>query len=423
MSKIQSVRGMNDVLPGEARYWQLIESSVVDVLESYGYQEVRFPLVEKTGLFKRAIGEVTDIVEKEMYTFEDKGGESLTLRPEGTACCVRLCEQHGLLHNQLQKLWYMGPMFRYERPQKGRMRQFHQVGVEAFGFPDPDIEAEMLLLTNRIWKALGLDASVQLQINSLGSVLSRNAYRSALVSYLTEHVNELDQDSRRRMGTNPLRILDSKDKNTQRVLDGAPVFSEYLDEVSLKSFDCLCRTLQYSGVQYKINNRLVRGLDYYTGTVFEWVTTDLGSQGTVCAGGRYDGLVEQLGGKKTPAFGFAMGLERLVLLSLAEQSVGHGAQADIFFIVDENMSDVALKLAEGCRDSLSGLVISVALGGGSFKSQFKRADKSGAQYAVVVGEQESCADEVLVKSLRDGGAQHTVKFEALSQFLKTNILT
>ncbi|HRF87686.1 MAG: histidine--tRNA ligase [Cellvibrionales bacterium] len=421
MSKIQSIRGMNDLLPHESHVWQFIESTVADVLHGYGYREIRFPILEQTALFKRAIGEVTDIVEKEMYTFEDRNGDSLTLRPEGTASCVRACEQNGLLYNQTQKLWYMGPMFRHERPQKGRLRQFHQIGVEAFGFDGPDIDAEMLLLTARLWRELGLEDLVSLQLNSLGSNAARAAYRAALVAYLENYVAELDVDSQRRLHSNPLRILDSKDENTQKILCNAPQMQNYLDDASRRHFDVLCNILTRAGVKFELNSRLVRGLDYYNATVFEWVTSALGAQGTVCAGGRYDGLVEQLGGKPTPAFGFAMGMERLALL-LEGASEIPAASPDVFIVFSEVALAEALVLAEQCRDAMSHAIVVLNTGGGSFKNQFKRADRSGASIALVLGEDELAKQVVAVKFLRDEREQQVVPFGTLSAFLRQHLL-
>jgi histidyl-tRNA synthetase len=421
VSKIQSIRGMNDLLPHESHVWQFIESTVADVLHGYGYREIRFPILEQTALFKRAIGEVTDIVEKEMYTFEDRNGDSLTLRPEGTASCVRACEQNGLLYNQTQKLWYMGPMFRHERPQKGRLRQFHQIGVEAFGFDGPDIDAEMLLLTARLWRELGLEDLVSLQLNSLGSNAARAAYRAALVAYLENYVAELDVDSQRRLHSNPLRILDSKDENTQKILCNAPQMQNYLDDASRRHFDVLCNILTRAGVKFELNSRLVRGLDYYNATVFEWVTSALGAQGTVCAGGRYDGLVEQLGGKPTPAFGFAMGMERLALL-LEGASEIPAASPDVFIVFSEVALAEALVLAEQCRDAMSHAIVVLNTGGGSFKNQFKRADRSGASIALVLGEDELAKQVVAVKFLRDEREQQVVPFGTLSAFLRQYLL-
>jgi histidyl-tRNA synthetase len=411
---------MNDLLPHESHIWQHIESVVSDVLNSYGYREIRFPVLEQTALFKRAIGEVTDIVEKEMYTFEDRNGDSLTLRPEGTASCVRACEQNGLLYNQTQKLWYSGPMFRHERPQKGRLRQFHQIGVEAFGFNGPDIDAEMLLLTSRLWRELGLSDKVSLQLNSLGSNAARANYRSALVSYLERFVSDLDEDSKRRLHSNPLRVLDSKDENTQKILQDAPKMAGFLDDESRQHFDRLCSALTRLQVKFELNSRLVRGLDYYNATVFEWVTTALGAQGTVCAGGRYDGLVEQLGGKATPAFGFAMGIERLALLLAVDGELA-APGADIFIVFDDSVLEDALLLAELCRETLPGFVVSLNAGGGSFKNQFKRADRSGACLALVLGPDEVAQQRVTVKYLRSDNEQEQVPFGTLDAFLRRQL--
>jgi histidyl-tRNA synthetase len=412
---------MNDLLPHESHLWQHIESVVADVLQSYGYREIRFPILEQTALFKRAIGEVTDIVEKEMYTFEDRNGDSLTLRPEGTACCVRACEQNGLLYNQTQKLWYTGPMFRHERPQKGRLRQFHQIGVEAFGFPGPDVDAEMLLLTARLWRELGVASKVSLQLNSLGSNAVRANYRSALVAYLEKFSSELDEDSKRRIHGNPLRVLDSKDEKTQKILESAPRLHDWLDNVSRQHFEQLCGVLAAAGVSFELNSRLVRGLDYYNDTVFEWVTTDLGAQGTVCAGGRYDGLVEQLGGRSTPAFGFAMGIERLALL-LAGEGGQTVADADVYIVVASEVMTESLLLAECCRDALPGYAVQMHCGGGSFKNQFKRADKSGAQLAVILGVDEVSKHVATVKFLREEREQESVPFATLSAFLRQQLV-
>ena len=426
MSNIRAVRGMNDILPDQATYWQLLENTVSGVLAGYGYGEVRLPLVEQTVLFRRSIGEVTDIVEKEMYSFDDRNGESLTLRPEGTAGCVRAAIQHGML-GVPQRLWYAGPMFRYERPQKGRQRQFHQIGVEAFGVASPAMDAELILLSARIWRQLGLADSVELQINSIGSSAARREYRTALVAYLEGHLDSLDEDSQRRLHSNPLRILDSKNPQTQALLEGAPALADYLDEESRADFARLCELLQAAGLAFVVNPRLVRGLDYYNKTVFEWVTDRLGAQGTVCAGGRYDGLVEQLGGKPTPAVGFAMGMERLVLLLLetgAADAVSSAA-ADIYAVaVGDAAHTEALAVVESLRDKLDGLSIIQHTGGGSFKSQLKKADKSGARVAVIWGEDEVSSGTVAVKRLRevdtrDGNSgQQTVPRDQLEATLK-----
>lgn len=404
MAKIQAIRGMNDILPEQTPKWQYLEDTVRRVLQSYGYSEIRMPIVEQTELFKRSIGEVTDIVEKEMYTFEDRNGDSLTLRPEGTACCVRAAEQHGLLFNQTQKLWYCGPMFRHERPQKGRYRQFNQIGVESFGMQGPDIDAEMIIMTARFWKALGLLDNVTLQINSLGTSEARKAYKAALVEYLSGHLDALDDDSKRRLDSNPLRILDSKNKETQKVLDNAPDFADYIDAESKEHFEMLLNLLNANGVEYEVNSRLVRGLDYYSKTVFEWVTQDLGAQGTVCAGGRYDGLVEQLGGKPTPGVGFAMGVERLILMleSLDKIPTEVNNAADVYIVaVGDGTQVEAFKLAEILRNEFLSLRVVTHCGGGSFKSQMKKADKSGAPVALIIGENEINNKTVVVKPLRD----------------------
>jgi histidyl-tRNA synthetase len=400
VSDIRAIRGMNDILPQETPYWQFLERTVARVLASYGYGEIRLPVAEKTALFSRSIGEVTDIVEKEMYTFDDRNGDSMTLRPEGTAGCVRAAIQQGIL-NIPQRLWYAGPMFRYERPQKGRQRQFHQIGIESFGISTPDMDAEVILMSARLWRELGLCDSVELQLNSIGSAEARKAYRSALVDYLQQHHDALDEDSQRRLHSNPLRILDSKNAATQALLDDAPGLEDYLDEESNSDFARLCELLQAAGVSYVVNRRLVRGLDYYNKTVFEWVTSQLGAQGTVCAGGRYDGLVEQLGGKPTPAVGFAMGMERLVLLLLEAGLSSPEPRTDVYVVaVGDEPYRAALVATENLRQQLPQLRIVQHTGGGSFKSQMKKADKSGARLALIWGEDEVAAQSVTVKPLR-----------------------
>ena len=423
MAKLQAIRGMNDLLPDQSPVWQYLESTVKTVLQSYGYAEVRTPIVEQTELFKRSIGEVTDIVEKEMYTFEDRNGDSLTLRPEGTASCVRAAEQHGLLYNQVQRFWYTGPMFRHERPQKGRYRQFHQIGAEAFGMQGPDIDAEVILMTARLWRQLGIDQAVELQINTLASSEARHAFKSDLVAYLETRKDALDADSQRRLTTNPLRILDSKDPNTQALLDSAPNFNDYIDDESRAHFEQLCALLDAAGVNYAVNPRLVRGLDYYGKTVFEWVTGALGAQGTVCAGGRYDGLVEQLGGRHTPAVGFAMGVERLVLLLEELEAVPAAARqlVDVYMIGigDENLAP-AMAVAEALRAD-AGINVQLHCGGGSFKSQMKKADRSGAHLAVLMGSEEREAGEVAVKPLRSAAEQIRLPIENLAQSLKQRL--
>lgn len=404
MAKITAIRGMNDNLPGQTVRWQYLEQTLARLLTSYNYDEIRFPVLERTELFKRSIGEVTDIVEKEMYTFDDRNGDSLTLRPEGTACCVRACEEHGLLYNQTQRLWYMGPMFRYERPQKGRLRQFHQLGVETFGMQGPDIDAEVILISARIWRELGIGEHLTLQLNTIGSSENRRDYGAALVAYLSARKDDLDEDSRRRLGSNPLRILDSKDPNTQALLEGAPKLHDYLDAESLAHFKGVCDILDACGVHYEINQRLVRGLDYYCNTVFEWVTDQLGAQGTVCAGGRYDGLVKQLGGRDTPAVGFAMGIERCTLLleTLNAYPPSVDANPDVFAMVpDDNVGVQLMSLVESLRRDLPGVQCVANCGGGSFKSQMKKADKSGARFALIMGEREREDNTVLIKPLRD----------------------
>ena len=417
MSKhIQAIRGMHDILPERIALWHRVEDTARQVLAGYGYAEIRTPLVEVTELFNRSIGEVTDIVEKEMYSFDDRNGDSLSLRPEGTASCVRAAIEHGLLV-QPQRLWYRGPMFRYERPQRGRYRQFHQIGVEAFGLAGPDIDLELILLTARLWRLLGLNG-FRLEINSLGDADERLAYREQLIAYLASHANQLDADSLKRLHTNPLRVLDSKHPQTQQIVAGAPSLMDHLGEETRTHFERICRGLDDAGVAYRINPRLVRGLDYYNRTVFEWITDDLGAQGTVCAGGRYDGLVEQLGGRATPAVGFAMGLERLIeLLELA----GHASEPplDAYLVaVGESAQTAAPLLAERLRDAIPALRLLTHSGGGSFKSQFKRADKSGARYALVLGETELERGMIGVKHLREEGEHRELGFDELAAFLR-----
>lgn len=412
---------MNDILPEQTPAWRYLESTLVSLLDGYGYKEIRLPIVEYTELFARGIGEGTDVVDKEMYTFLDRNEESLTLRPEGTAGCVRAVLEHGLAGGgQVQKLWYAGPMFRYEKPQKGRYRQFHQVGVEAFNLPGPDVDAELIVLTWRLWKKLGLADAVTLQLNSLGSSEARAAYRDALVAYLQERFDQLDEDSQRRLTTNPLRILDSKNEATQAVLVGAPTLGDYLDEESRLHFEGVKARLDAAGIRYQINHKLVRGLDYYNRTVFEWVTDKLGAQGTVCAGGRYDGLVAQLGGKATPGVGFAMGVERLVLLleTLDLLPAELNRAADVYVCAFGEAAELAaLTLTERLRDELPGLRLLLNSGGGSFKSQFKKADKSGARYALILGDDELAGRVVGCKPLRDDSEQQSVAWDALAEHL------
>ncbi|WP_439886152.1 histidine--tRNA ligase [Pseudomonas sp. MBLB4123] len=422
MSKsLQAIRGMNDILPEQTPAWRYLENTFAHLLKGYGYKEIRVPVLEFTELFARGIGEGTDVVDKEMYTFLDRNGESLTLRPEGTAGTVRAVLEHGLAGGgQVQKLWYAGPMFRYEKPQKGRYRQFHQIGVEVFNLPGPDIDAELIALTWRLWQALGLADAVSLQLNSLGSSEARAAYREALVAYLKERYELLDEDSQRRLTSNPLRILDSKNAQTQALLADAPTLHDYLDEESRAHFDGLKARLDAVGIRYEINPRLVRGLDYYGRTVFEWVTDKLGAQGTVCAGGRYDGLVSQFGGKPTPGVGFAMGVERLVLLLETLQLLpAELSPAPHVYLCafGEPAELAALALAERLRDQLPGLRLQVNAGAGSFKSQLKKADKSGALYALVLGEDELARQVVGCKPLRDQGEQQSIAWADLAERL------
>ena len=417
---IQAIRGMNDCLPTETPLWQWVENKLRSVLASYGYAEIRMPIVESTPLFARAIGEVTDVVEKEMFTFNDRDEESITLRPEGTAGCVRAGIEHGLLYNQEQRLWYMGPMFRYERPQKGRYRQFHQMGVEIFGIPNPEIDAELIMLTARLWKDLGIFDHVTLQLNTIGSLDARKNYRQALVDFLQNHLDVLDEDCKRRLTTNPLRILDSKNQAVQAVLNDAPKLHDYLDEESCVHFAQLCALLDAVGIRYEVNQKLVRGLDYYNKTVFEWVTSALGAQGTVCGGGRYDGLVEQLGGHATSGVGFAMGLERLVLLvQEVNQAVALPSAVDIYVVfAGEGTTLAAFELAEKLRSELPHLRTMTHCSGGNFKKQFKRADKSGAKFALVIGESEVQNQQVVVKDLLSGAEQQTLALNDVVEYLK-----
>ena len=416
---LQAIRGMNDCLPSETNIWQMVESVLRRVASNYGFAEIRMPILESTAVFKRGIGEVTDIVEKEMYTFDDLNGDSLTLRPEGTASCVRAGVQHGLLYNQEQRLWYMGPMFRHERPQKGRYRQFHQFGLEAFGIATPDIDAEIILLTSRLWRELGINEFVTLELNSLGSNEERANYRDALVIYLTEREELLDEDSKRRMHTNPLRVLDSKNSQVQEALSDAPKLSDYFGDETKAHFANLCQRLDAAGVNYVLNERLVRGLDYYNRTVFEWVTSSLGAQGTICAGGRYDGLVEQLGGKATPGFGFALGIERLVLmLSNSETVANVRPQVDAYVVILGDDAQIkANELAEQWRDQVPNIRLQCHCGGGNMKKQLKRADKSGAQIALILGDDEIAQQSVMVKYLRGQQEQQNVAFEKIPNLL------
>lgn len=418
---------MNDILPDETVTWRYLESTVAGLLASYGYGEIRMPIVEQTDLFKRSIGEVTDIVEKEMYSFQDRNGEGLTLRPEGTAGCVRAAIQNNLL-NTPRRLWYCGPMFRYERPQKGRQRQFHQIGVEAFGVATPDMDAEVILMSARLWRRLGVAGSVRLELNSIGNTQARAAFRTALVDYLGERFDQLDDDSQRRMDSNPLRILDSKNPQTQALLDDAPSLADYLDEQSAADFARLRELLDAAGIAYQLNPRLVRGLDYYNNTVFEWVTDSLGAQGTVCAGGRYDGLVEQLGGKAVPGVGFAMGVERLTLLLEAAGALPPApAETDVYLVSFGAAAErEAMVAGENLRELFPGLRIVQHTGGGSFKSQMKKADRSGARIALIWGEDELASGSVTLKYLRGGDdqqpAQQTVETGSLAALLRETLV-
>ena len=416
---IQAIRGMNDCSPTESPLWQWIEGQVRQILSSYGYSEVRMPIVESTPLFARAIGEVTDVVSKEMYTFWDND-EQLTLRPEGTAGCVRAAIEHGWIYNNEQRLWYMGPMFRHERPQKGRYRQFHQAGVEVFGIATPEIDAELIILTARLWKALGIDQHVSLQLNSIGSLEARANYRSALVAFLENHQDLMSDEEKERLVKNPLRILDTKNQALQDVLDGAPKLLDYLDDESREHFAQLCGLLDAVGIQYEINPKLVRGLDYYNKTVFEWVTSALGAQGTVCGGGRYDGLVEQLGGHATSGVGFAMGLERLgLLVQEVNKSIPVKSAVDIYVVYQgEGTTLAAFQLAEKLRSELPHLSTMLHCSGGNFKKQFKRADKSGATLALVLGESEVQNNQVVVKHLLGVAEQQTIDVADLIEHVK-----
>ncbi len=418
--KILTVRGMHDLLPAETSAWQQLEGQLQDLMHQYGYREIRLPLLEKTELFKRSIGEATDIVAKEMYTFEDRNGDSLSLRPEGTAGCVRAGIQHGILHNQVQRLWYMGTMYRHERPQKGRYREFRQIGVEAFGLSGPDIDAELILMSARLWQQLGLN-DLQLELNSIGSAQERQQYRDALVVYFSAQQDKLDADSLDRLTRNPLRILDSKNPTMQPLIEQAPAFTDFLGNESLDHLQGVRSILDQAGVQYRLNPKLVRGLDYYNLTVFEWVTTALGAQGTVCAGGRFDGLVEQLGGSATPAIGFAIGLERLLAV-LQQQNELESAVPDIYLMVAGKIdSAVGMELAEWLRDALPGRSIVYHCGSAGLKGQLKRADRSGARLALIIGEEEQQASSVTVKFLREQRSQQTVGRDKLGQFLETEL--
>lgn len=412
---------MNDVLPDVSGTWRYVESVIREVIESYGYREIRLPILEQTELFRRSIGEVTDIVEKEMYTFLDRNDESVTMRPEATAGMVRAGISHGLFHNQRQKLWTAGPMFRYEKPQKGRYRQFHQIDVEAMGYPGPDVDAELIILSARMWQRLGL-SRLRLEVNSLGSPESRQKHRESLVKYFSAVKSELDEDSIRRLEQNPLRILDSKNPDMQAVIADAPMMLDYLDQESAGHFEALKALLDAADISYEVNPRLVRGLDYYNLTVFEWVTDALGSQGAVCAGGRYDALVEKLGGRSTPAVGWAMGVERLVGLFEECGGAAPNRNPQVYIVA---VGDAALargfEIAEDLRDSIDGVRVDLNLGGGSFKSQLKRADKSGAEYAVVLGDDEIAGDRVGLKPLRTNDDQIQLAADRVAQELSDRL--
>lgn len=420
MSKtIQSIRGMHDLLPTETAAWQRLEAKLLELMRAYGYQEIRLPLLEKTELFARSIGDVTDIVEKEMYTFDDRNGDSLSLRPEGTASCVRAGVQHGLLHNQIQRLWYMGTMYRHERPQKGRYREFRQLGVEVYGLPGPDIDAELIMLSARLWRELGLQ-DIRLEINSIGTAEERAKYRQILVDYFSAHQDQLDEDSQQRLHRNPLRILDSKNPAMQELIAAAPAFSEYLGDETSAHFANVLQRLELAGIEYTVNPRLVRGLDYYNLTVFEWITDALGAQGTVCAGGRYDGLVQQLGGSATPAIGFAMGLERLLSLLQQQDGWADPGQPDIYVLSSGKAAEgAAMVLTESLRDGLPGRSIVYHCGSAGFKAQLKRADRSGAAIALIIGDDELAAGQVTVKFLREQREQCTVAQNELINFLNS----
>lgn len=423
LSPIQAIRGMNDILPDQSPIWQYLEGKLRHLMATYGYREIRMPVVESSPLFSRGIGAGTDIVEKEMYTFEDRNGESLSLRPEGTAGCVRAGIQHGLLFNQVQRFWTLGQMFRYERPQKGRYRQFHQFSVETFGMAGADIDAELIMLTARLWKELGLTEHVRLELNTLGTQEARKNYRDALVTYLKQYEAELDEDSQKRLTINPLRILDSKDARTQEIVAGAPVLHDYLDEESREHFETLKATLDAAGIAYIVNPRLVRGLDYYSRTVFEWITDSLGAQGTVCGGGRYDPLVELLGGKPTPAVGFAMGMERMILLLETLNLVPEEVNQNLDVVVvtrGDGVSSRVLPVIEQIRDAVPGLRLQVNCGGG-FKGQMKRAFSSGADFALIFGEDELAAGTAQVKPLKSEEPQESKTISAVIELLKTRI--
>ncbi len=420
---IQSIRGMHDILPSQSASWQYLETTIRRLFNSYGYRELRTPIIEPTELFSRGIGEVTDIVEKEMYTFTDRNGDSLSMRPEGTASCVRAGIQHGLLHNQQQRIWYTGAMFRHERPQKGRYRQFYQAGIETYGVATPDIDAEVIVLAARLWKQLGLK-NIKLQLNTLGSDEARQQYRKVLIDYFSAHYDQLDEDSQHRLHKNPLRILDTKNPNLKDLVAAAPNLIEYLDQESKQHFEGLRARLDSLEIDYEINPRLVRGIDYYNRTVFEWVTEELGAQGTICAGGRYDGLVKQLGGRETPACGFGIGLERLLLLMESQKIQTPALKPHIYRILEGEEAQIAgVKLAETLRDTHAHLSLQCNLAAGSLKAQIKRADKSGAEYAIILGDREIEENSITIKALRHRTEQLTLSQHELNNFIQKNILT
>lgn len=426
MSKIQAIRGMNDILPTETPTWQYIEQVTQQLVQSYGYREIRFPVLEQSQLFKRSIGEVTDIVEKEMYSFVDRNGDELSLRPEGTASCVRAAEQHGLLYNQQQRLWYRGPMFRHERPQKGRYRQFHQVGIESFGMAGPDIDAEIILISAALWRALGLDNSVRLEINNIGTAEDRRKFGQALTTFLQQHEAVLDDDSKRRLQSNPLRVLDSKVPQTQQLLADAPSLADFVSAETVEHYEQLKQLLRANAVDFVENPRLVRGLDYYNNMVFEWITDALGAQGTVCAGGRYDSLVAQLGGRGTPAVGLAFGMERMVLLVEAAGFLPEtlSRQLDVYLLASETaLAPHILTLAEQLRRDLPGIRVLSHCGGGKFNSQLKKAYNSGAQLALIVDPADDDAYSLRLKTLDDEGATAAVTLQNLPQVLRNTLFS
>ncbi|MEE9444515.1 MAG: histidine--tRNA ligase [Cocleimonas sp.] len=423
---LQAVRGMRDILPEQSPSWQYIESCARELFNSYGYNELRTPIIEPTDLFKRGIGDATDIVEKEMYTFEDRNGDSLTLRPEGTAGCVRAMMQHGLLHNQQQRIWYIGPMFRHERPQKGRYRGFYQAGIETYGITTADIDAEVIAIGARLWKKLNI-SNVRLEINSLGSNEAREIYREVLINYFSKHQDQLDEDSNRRLHKNPLRILDTKNPKMKDLVDNAPSLLDYLDDESKDHFDGLKQRLDTMGIKYQVNSRLVRGLDYYNRTVFEWITGELGSQGTICAGGRYDGLVKKLGGRETPACGFGIGIDRIQLLLEEQQQTIPDSAPHAYFVALGDQAELAgLKIVESLRNDHPQLRMMVNAGSGSFKAQLKRADKSGAAYAFILGENELESQQIIIKPLREDtqkiAQQTTLSHDKLNDYVAKSIL-